>query len=336
MLNHNPIAAPHTHSGTSTTNIMYWVIAALSPAALYGVWLFGLPALLVMVSCCVTAWLCELFCLLLQNKNWQRSFDGSAWLTALLLAMSLPPTTPWWIAALGTSFAILLGKQVYGGLGHNPFNPAMLGRVMLLICFPVQLTDWRSISPPILSDNGLIFSSAWTSIDGTSAATPLADLNQIQDLATLFTGQHAGSMGETSALLIALGGVFLIWRGIIRPYIPSALLCGIVIPAAIAHLIDPSLYASPLSHLFSGGAMLAAFFIATDMVTSPTSPRGQWVFGLACGLLIWLIRSFGSYPEGVAFAVLIMNACTPVIDHYLRPTIFGMPAPFSRSKGTKS
>ncbi|WP_432459274.1 MULTISPECIES: RnfABCDGE type electron transport complex subunit D [unclassified Agarivorans] len=333
MAQYNPVAAPHTHSGTSTTNIMYLVILALSPAAIYGVWLFGLPALSVIVSCCLTAWLCELICLLLQNKNWQHSFDGSALLTALLLAMSLPPATPWWVAALGCGFAIFLGKHVYGGLGHNPFNPAMLGRVMLLICFPVELTDWRAIAPPTLSETGLIFNSQWTGIDGSSAATPLADLGQIHDLSMLITGQHAGSMGETSAILIAIGGLFLIWRGVIRPYIPTALICGLVLPASIAHLIDPNQFASPILHVFSGGAMLAAFFIATDMVTSPTSPRGQWLFGLTCGLLIWLIRCFGSYPEGVAFAILIMNACTPVIDHYLRPTIFGMAKPFSRSKG---
>ncbi|MEE1673263.1 RnfABCDGE type electron transport complex subunit D [Agarivorans aestuarii] len=333
MAAYNPVAAPHTHSGLSTTNIMYLVILALSPAALHGVWLFGLPAVTVLVSCCISAWLSEVVCLQLQGKNWLSSVDGSSLLTALLLAMSLPASTPWWIASFGCAFAIIIGKHLYGGLGHNPFNPAMLGRVMLLICFPIELTNWQATSSPSLGAEGLAFSQQWMGIDGVSAATPLADLNQVQAWNELLIGTHAGSLGETSALLIALGGLFLIWRGIIRPYIPCSLLLGIAIPASIAHLINPQDFASALSHLMSGGAMLAAFFIATDLVTSPTSPRGQLLFGAGCGLLIWLIRSFGSYPEGVAFAVLIMNAGTPVIDHYLRPKIFGSQSLFKRSKG---
>jgi len=335
MSKFNPVAAPHTHSGTSTTNIMYLVVLALSPAALYGVWLFGVPALTVLISCCLSALVTELVCLQLQQKNWRQAVDGSALLTALLLAMSLPASTPWWVAAFGCSFAISLGKHVYGGLGHNPFNPAMLGRVMLLICFPVELTNWQAISLPELSASGLVFSQAWMGIDGVSAATPLADLQQIDQWKELLLGQHAGSMGETSALLIALGGLFMIWRGIIRPHIPLALLMGLLVPASIAHMINPEVYASGLAHILSGGAMLGAFFIATDMVTSPTSPRGQILFGAGCGLLIWLIRSFGSYPEGVAFAVLIMNASTPVIDHYLKPKVFGSQSVFKRNKGAQ-
>ncbi|GAB1620544.1 electron transport complex subunit RsxD [Agarivorans albus] len=333
MAINNPIAAPHTHSGLSTTNIMYLVVLALSPAALYGVWIFGLPAALVIVSCCISAWLSEVMCLQLQGKNWLSSIDGSSLLTALLLAMSLPASTPWWVASFGCIFAIVIGKHVYGGLGHNPFNPAMLGRVMLLICFPIELTNWQAISIPSVGSEGLIFSQQWLGIDGVSSATPLADLNQIVEWKGLLLGEHAGSLGETSALLIALGGLFLIWRGIIRAYIPCALLLGLTIPASIAHWLHPQDFASGLAHLLSGGAMLAAFFIATDLVTSPTSPRGQILFGAGCGLLIWLIRSFGSYPEGVAFAVLIMNAGTPVIDHYLRPKIFGSQSLFKRSKG---
>ncbi|GDY26078.1 electron transport complex subunit RnfD [Agarivorans sp. Toyoura001] len=329
----NPIAAPHTHSGTSTTNIMYLVVLALLPAALYGVYLFGLPALTVLASCIVSALIAELACLQLQGKRSLAALDGSALLTALLLAMSLPASTPWWIASFGCCFAVTLGKQVYGGLGHNPFNPAMLGRVMLLICFPVELTNWQAISVPDIGAQGIMLNQAWLGIDGISAATPLANLNQLTNWQDLALGKHAGSLGETSALLIALGGVFLIWRGIIRPYIPLALIGGLFVPATIAHMLSPNDYASGIAHLLSGGAMLAAFFIATDMVTSPTSPRGQLLFGAGCGLLIWLIRSVGSYPEGVAFAVLIMNACTPVIDHYLRPKIFGAQSLFKRNKG---
>lgn len=327
MVQFTPVSGPHTHGGESTTYIMHLVVAALVPATAYGVYLFGLPALQVVLVCSITAMVCEFLCLQGLKKDWRSCIDGSSLLTGWLLALSLPPSTPWWIAMSGAAFAIIVGKHVFGGLGQNPFNPAMLARVMLLICFPVELTDWRAAMPFTLEESGLEFSDVWMGIDAVSAATPLSQLTgelpSIQDLAF---GEHAGSLGETSALLLLVGGLFLIWRNIIRWYIPVSLLGGLALPALLGHWIAPEMCGPVSAHIFSGGAMLAAFFIATDMVTSPTSPKGQLIFGAACGLLIWLIRTFGSYPEGVAFAVLIMNATTPVIDHYLRPAIFGSQA----------
>ncbi|MGL1959506.1 MAG: RnfABCDGE type electron transport complex subunit D [Colwellia sp.] len=329
MVTYRTISGPHTHAGDSSLTIMYLVILALLPAALYGVYLFGLPAATVLSVSCITAIVVEFLFLWWRNADIGSTWDGSALLTALILAMSLPPTTPWWIVAFGSFFAIAIGKQAYGGLGNNVFNPAMLARVMLLICFPVELTDWRAVMPPEMLENGLQFSSAWMGIDATTAATPLASLADIANSAetlttwSLFTGQHAGSLGETSSLLLLLGGLFLLWRQVITWVIPMAVLLGLLIPAFVLNFLYPELFLSVSIHLFSGATLLIVFFIATDMVTSPTSVRGQWVFGLGCGLFIFLIRSFGNYPEGAAFSVLIMNMTTPVIDHYLRPVIFG-------------
>ncbi|MBW8191968.1 RnfABCDGE type electron transport complex subunit D [Neiella marina] len=333
MVQFTPVAGPHTHGGTSTTHLMFLVIAALVPATVFGLYLFGINAVIVLLACVSSAVLFEYIGLKLLGKSTHSALDGSAILTGWLLALSLPPSTPWWIAVSGVFFAIVIGKTVFGGLGQNPFNPAMLGRVMLLICFPVELTDWRLPNPPQQGADGLLLGEQWLStnaIDGVSAATPLSQLTgALPSLSELTTGHHAGSLGETSALLILLGGLFLIWRGIIHWRIPATLLLSIAIPAAISHAIAPESFGSASAHVLSGGAMLAAFFIATDMVTSPTSPKGQILFGIGCGVLIWLIRTFGSYPEGVAFAVLIMNATTPVIDHYLKPAVFGQPNRFS-------
>ncbi len=324
MISYSPAAGPHSHSGQSTSQLMYLVMLALCPATLCGFYLFGLPAAQVWMLTMLSAVVFEALCLLLQRKQALHALDGSALLTGWLLAMSLPPSTPWWACVAGGGFAIVIGKQVFGGLGHNPFNPAMLARVMLLICFPVELTDWSATATPQWQDGAWQYADSWLGIDAISAATPLEHLSHYEgELINLLLGQQAGSLGETSALLIFLGGVFLIYKRVITWTLPMALLIGIAVPAALAHLVNPETFASPLHHLLSGGAFLAAFFIATDMVTSPASRKGQWVFGLGCGLLIWLIRSFGSYPEGIAFAVLIMNATTPVIDHYLRPAVFG-------------
>ena len=324
MIQYSAQSGPHTHAGQSTPQLMYLVVAALLPATLFGFILFGFSAIKVWLLTTVSAMLFEMFALQLRGVKWQEAGDGSAILTGWLLAMSLPPASPWWICVLGSAFAVLVGKQLFGGLGQNPFNPAMLGRVMLLICFPVELTDWHSPAPPQLSPSGLQLSDAWLGIDATTAATPLSLLESWhQPLLNLAMGNQSGSLGETSSLLLIAGGLFLIWKRVINWHIPLSCLVGLALPALVAHLIAPQLYAGPLHHLFSGGAMLCAFFIATDMVTSPASQRGQLLFGCGCGLLIWIIRTFGSYPEGVAFAVLIMNATTPVIDYYLRPAIFG-------------
>ncbi|MEI6894513.1 MAG: RnfABCDGE type electron transport complex subunit D [Colwellia sp.] len=332
MVSYKTVAGPHTDEGNSSAQLMYLVILALLPATLFGIYQFGLSAAMILLVSCATAFIAEQVMLLLRKGGVRNVLDGSALLTGWILAMSLPPATPWWIVALGAIFAMTLGKHAYGGLGNNLFNPAMLARVFLLICFPVEMTDWAMTSTPELIEGQLQFSDAWLgegTIDAITAATPLSghvNPNEVLPMWQLFLGKHAGSWGETSALLLLLGGLFLIWKKVITWVLPSAVILGVFIPAACLHLYDPALYLSSSVHVLSGATLFTAFFIATDMVTSPVSAKGQWIFGLGCGLLICLIRSFGIYPEGAAFSVLIMNATTPLIDHYLRPAIFGSKA----------
>ena len=323
MVQYRLVSGPHTHGGESSSRLMYLVMLALTPVTLYGLYLFGVPAALVWLVSCVTAISVEWVLLRWRGVSERSAFDGSALLTGWLLALSLPPSAPWWVVVLGSTFAIAIGKQAYGGLGQNLFNPAMLARVMLLICFPVELTDWRAVSPLRLAEHGLQASDAWLGVDAITAATPLAHDTSTQSMGSLFFGHHAGSFGETSSFLLLLGGVFLLWRRVINYVIPLAVLLGILVPAAIAYTLAPNSFLPPMVHFFSGASFMAAFFIATDMVTSPASAKGQWLFGIGIGLLMFLIRSFGNYPEGAAFAVLIMNGTTPIIDHYLRPTVFG-------------
>ena len=324
MINYKSAMGPFSHSENSSVRIMYLVILTLMPAMLYGVYQFGLNSLYVLLLTGVVAMLTEFVCLKIMGRNAKACLDGSSLLTGLLLAMSLPPTVPMWLCALGAVFAIVVGKQIYGGLGQNLFNPAMLGRVMLLICFPVEMTNWSAPSPIDFSGNQVVVPDSWFQFDGVTSATALSGLvdESTQALSLMF-GAQSGSLGETSALFILLGGLFLIYKRVIHWAIPASFLAGLGIPAVISWLINPSEFLPLSTHLLGGAAMLGAFYIATDLVTSPTSVRGQLVYGASCGLLVWLIRSFGSYPEGVAFAVLIMNAASPLIDHYMRPDIFG-------------
>ncbi|WED24106.1 RnfABCDGE type electron transport complex subunit D [Vibrio sp. JC009] len=326
MINYESATGPFSHSENSSVRIMYTVILTLMPAVLYGIYQFGLNSLYVLAMCALVAVLTEYLCLKIMGRNAKASLDGSALLTGLLLAMSLPPTVPMWLCALGSVFAIVVGKQIYGGLGQNLFNPAMLARVMLLICFPVEMTNWSAPAPIDFSHNQVFVPQEWLQFDGVTSATALSGLKEGADAVSLFLGAQSGSLGETSAFLILLGGLYMIYRGIIHWAIPASFLSGIALPALISSVVSPDTFLPLSTHIFSGAAMLGAFYIATDLVTSPTSVRGQMIYGASCGLLIWLIRSFGSYPEGVAFAVLIMNAATPLIDHYLRPDIFGSKA----------
>ncbi len=319
-------SSPHIHSGETTDKIMRLVIYALVPAVLVSLYSFGLPALIVILICTIGCVVFEA----LANKAMKRSCtikDGSAALTGILLALNLPPTSPWWLALLGAAIAILIGKQVYGGLGSNPFNPALVARVVLLISFPVQMTAWTA--PAILS----------TRLDGISMATPLGlakegvmltgQLPEIvhTGLLDFFLGNSAGSLGEMSAIALLLGGLFLLFKKVISWHTPVAYILTVVIFSGIFWLVDPTKYPSPLFHLFTGGLMLGAFFMATDMVTTPVTGRGMLIFGFGCGILTVLIRLFGGYPEGVSFAILLMNAATPLIDRYTRPKIYGQMAP---------
>ncbi|MBI5918547.1 MAG: RnfABCDGE type electron transport complex subunit D [Nitrosomonadales bacterium] len=334
-----PIAhSPHAHAPISISKVMTTVMLALTPATLLGFWLYGWPAINLWVICILAAILGEAFVLRLQQRAIKPALmDGSGILTAWLLALSLPPFSPWWIAVLGSLFAVIIGKQVFGGLGQNVFNPAMAARVMLLISFPLEMTTWvaPALHPGFVESLHLTFGSQ--SLDGMASASLLGHakteftrgIGLDQSLTGYYApldmlwGSRAGSAGETAALLLLAGGVFLIWRRIITWHIPVAMLLGVALPALLFSLIDPNHYAGPLVHLLSGGVILGAFFIATDPVTSPNTALGQFIFGLGCGLLTWIIRTWGGYPEGVAFAVLLMNTATPLIDQYIKPRIYG-------------
>lgn len=313
---------PHIRTETNINKIMYTVIATLIPGALAGVYLFGWSAIQVIAVSIVVAMGTEAAMQKLIKQK-MTVFDGSAILTALLLAMTLPPGCPWWVTAFGSFFAIAIGKQIYGGLGYNPFNPALVGRVVLLIGFPLQMTTWENLHP--------LFSG----VDVTTGATPLGDVQvarlshkPVPDMEThqfwnMFTGNTMGSLGETSDLLLILGGLYLLYKHFITWHIPVSMIGTVVIFSGIFWLIDPAHYANPLFHVLSGGLMLGAIFMATDMVTCPNTPKGQLVFGAGCGLLTIIIRMWGGYPEGVSFAILLMNSLTPMIDRYIQPHLYG-------------
>ncbi len=318
-------SSPHIHSPQTSDKIMRLVIYALLPATAVSIYFFGLPALSVLLICTLGCVAFEaLGCKLMKQPL--SIADGSAALTGILLALNLPPSSPWWMALLGSAIAILIGKQIYGGLGYNPFNPALVARVVLLISFPVQMTTWTAPAP------------IGSGIDAVTTATPLGEMKtavmltgHLPDLATsgfghYFLGNMGGCLGEVSALALLLGGLFLIFKKVISWHTPVSFLGTVIVLSGIFWLVDPSKYPNPLFHLVTGGLILGAFFMATDMVTSPVTQRGMLIFGFGCGLLTVLIRLFGGYPEGVSFAILLMNAATPLIDRYTRPKIYGQVA----------
>jgi electron transport complex protein RnfD len=316
-------SSPHIRSTETTDQVMRAVIYALLPACAASVYFFGLPALSVLLLCtagCVGA---EALCCKAMGKPLSIA-DGSAALTGVLLALNLPPSAPWWLALLGSAVAIAIAKQVYGGLGYNPFNPALVARVVLLISFPVQMTTWSSPAP------------LGSGIDAVTAATPLGEWKTAvmltgkmpealsEGLGSYFVGHMAGSLGEVSALALLIGAAYLLWKRILTWHTPVSYLGTVVVLSGIFWLVDPGKYPDPLFHLLTGGLILGALYMATDMVTSPVTNRGMVVFGVGCGLLTVLIRLFGGYPEGVSFAILLMNAATPLIDRYTRPKKFGL------------
>ncbi|HKJ05674.1 MAG TPA: RnfABCDGE type electron transport complex subunit D [Geopsychrobacteraceae bacterium] len=315
-------SSPHIHSGETTDKVMRTVIYALLPACGVSIYFFGLPALSVLLICTLGCVAVEAICCRLMGRS-MTLVDGSAALTGILLGLNLPPSSPWWLSLFGAAIAILIGKQVYGGLGYNPFNPALVARVILLISFPVQMTTWTAPAP------------LGSGIDAVTAATPLGEMKtavmltgKLPELATsgfgnYFTGNMAGSLGEVSAIALLLGGLYLLFKKIISWHTPVSFLGTVVIIGGIFWLVDPTKYPSPLFHLLTGGMILGVFFMATDMVTSPVTGKGMLIFGFGCGLITVLIRLFGGYPEGVSFAILLMNAATPLIDRFTRPKIFG-------------
>lgn len=316
--------SPHVHSGNSVQKSMYGVLIALVPALIVSFVFFGLGAVIVtltsVAACVFFEWAISKFIL---KRDKITIADGSAVITGVLLAFNVPSNLPVWIIIIGALVAIGVGKMSFGGLGNNPFNPALVGRVFLLISFPVQMTSW-----PVVGQL-----TSYT--DATTAATPLAimkgvingapgmSLDQLPDSFLLFIGNNPGSLGEVSAAALLIGLVYMLIRKIISWHIPVSILATIFIFTGIMYLIDPALYASPLIHLLTGGVMLGAIFMATDYVTSPMSKKGMIIFGIGIGFFTVVIRLFGAYPEGMSFAILIMNAFTPLINTYCKPKRFG-------------
>lgn len=316
-------SSPHISGSLSTRTVMIDVIIGLLPAIAFAGYYFRMYALTVIATCVITALATELICNLICKKpNPLESLgDFSAVVTAIILALSLPPAIPFWVAIIGTAFSIAIGKMVFGGLGANIFNPAMVGRTFLAASFGVLMTTWAvpatidSAMPEMSPENATAITQATPlalSKEAIKGKGQTATVNE--QLKPAFYGQVGGCLGETSALAFIIGGIYLLIRKTINLHIPLALLLSATAFAAIAYLINPDAYISPLMHLSSGGLLLCAFFIATDPVTAPLTKKGMWLFGIGTGALIMLIRIVGEYPEGVMFAILLMNAVTPLID----------------------
>ena len=314
--------SPHVHSGDSISRNMYLVIIALIPALLCSFLAFGIGAIITtaisVASCVFFEWAINKFCM--KNKNCTVC-DGSAILTGLLLAFNLPSNIAPWIIVIGAFFAIGVVKMTFGGLGCNLFNPALAGRAFLLISFPVAMTTW-----PV---PGQGFD---TYLDAKTGATPLAlmqemfksgDLTKLPEVEDMLLGNTGGCLGEVCALAILLGGIFLLWKKVITWHIPVSIICTVFVISGLLWIINPVIFSNPVAEILSGGLMLGAVFMATDYVTSPMSAKGQLVFGVAIGFLTIIIRIFGAYPEGMSFAILIMNAFVPLINSKFKPTRFG-------------
>ena len=318
--------SPHAHGNDSVERNMYGVIIALMPALLVSFYFFGLGSVVVtatsVAACVLLEWAISKY-ILKQQRN--TVFDGSAILTGLLLAFNLPSNLPVWIILIGAVFAIGFAKMPFGGLGNNLFNPALVGRAALLVAFPAQMTTWPKV--------GQLSSY----LDAETGATPLAImknaiksgdasvLNELPSSLDLFLGNHpdgAGAMGEICALALIIGLAYMLWKKIITWHIPVSIIGTVFVLAGLMHMASP-VYADPVSVILTGGLMLGAIFMATDYVTSPMTAKGQVIYGVAIGVLTVIIRNWGAYPEGMSFAILIMNAFTPLINNYVKPKRFG-------------
>lgn len=308
--------SPHIHGGDSISKNMYGVLIALIPAFLVSLYCFGLGALIVtatsVLACVIFEYLIQRFLM----KKEPTLCDGSAILTGVLLAFNVPSNLPIWIILIGALAAIGIGKMSFGGLGNNIFNPALVGRVFLLISFPAQMTTW-----PVPE----VFPMTYT--DAETGATILSSLHEggapLPAMIDMLIGRIGGSLGEISAIALLLGFAFMLWKKIITWHIPVSILATVFVFTGILYLINPTVYVNPFIHLLSGGLLLGSIFMATDYVTSPMSKNGMIVYGIGIGLLTAVIRIFGSYPEGMSFAILIMNAFTPLINSYIKPKHFG-------------
>lgn len=318
--------SPHVHDSQSVKKIMYGVVYSLIPAMLVSFYFFGLAAILLTLTAVISCMAIEFVIQKYLIKGPVTVFDGSAIITGILLAFNVPANLPLWMVIIGSAVAIGIGKMTFGGLGKNPFNPALVGRVFLMISFPVHMTNYPKPSAFSTQLTDIVTGPTPLAImkEGLGSDLPVAEIiPQIPDYAQLFLGQMGGSMGEVSALALLIGGLYMALRKIITWHIPVAYLGSVLIFTGIFWIIDPSQGFNPLYHLLSGGLMLGAIYMATDMVTSPMSPLGMLIFGLGCGVLTVIIRMFGAYPEGVAFSILIMNAFVPLINKGLKPRRFG-------------
>jgi len=318
--------SPHSYGTDSVKKIMYGVVIALLPALFVSLYFYGLGALIVSVTAVAS---CVLFEFLIQKyiiKVKPTINDGSAMLTGLLLAFNVPSNLPIWIIIIGSLVAIGIGKSSFGGLGQNIFNPALVGRVFLLISFPVQMTSW-----PLPVKSRLAY------LDAATGATPLAVMkegigngetmshimDQIPSHMNLFLGYMGGSLGEIAGIALILGLIYMMVKKIVTWHIPFSVLGTIFLFTGILWLVNPEANADPLFHLLTGGVLLGAIFMATDMVTSPMTSLGMIIYGIGIGLITVVIRVYGAYPEGVSFAILIMNAFVPLINYYIKPKRFG-------------
>lgn len=357
-------SSPHLRKKRTVSDMMQLVMLLALPGLAAQIYFFGWGSLIHIGIAMLVAVIAEALVLEIRKRNFEKAVkDNSALLTGFLLGISIPPFAPWWIPVIGTLFAIVIVKQLYGGLGFNLFNPAMAGYVLLLISFPVQMTSWapsaelamvsQSFNDAIsiiftqFSSEGYSISQMRAGVDGFTMATPLDQVksNLLNGYTVSEALQAPTFYDSTSALsglgngwfwvnlLFLLGGLALLQTGVISWHLPLSMLAGLFAISSVFFLINPDQASTPLMHLFSGGCMLGAFFIITDPVTAATSNKGRIVFGFAIGVLIYVIRYWGGYPDAIAFAVLIMNMCVPVIDYYTKPRTYGHKAATSAVSG---
>lgn len=313
-------SSPHVKSSLTIEKAMGDVLLALIPALIMAIYFFGLPAIAVVVTSVVTALLSEAACQKIRGREITIK-DGSAAITGLLLAFCLPSTTPLWIVAIGSLTAIVLGKQFFGGLGHNVFNPALVGRAILLASWPAAVTSFVQPIDGITSATPMETMKSLGAASGPAANQLMAQLPSLWDM---FTGNIAGCLGETSALALLVGAAYLLYKGHIDWCIPGTYIGTVfVLTGVFGAYSGNGVIVYPLYHVLGGGLILGAFFMATDWVTTPITKQGKIVFGLGCGILTVVIRIWGGYPEGVCYSILLMNCATPLIDRYIKPKVYG-------------
>ena len=333
----NSASSPHTHIARTVTDVMRLVALALIPGILVSCYFFGISILFNILLAIIFAVLIEAAVLKMRKMNVLDTLkDGTAIVTAMLFALAVTPFTSWWVSLTGIAFAIIVAKHLYGGTGTNPFNPAMAGYVFVYLCFPVELAYWPDLTTTaanisFLDSIKIILSVYPQATDGLSGATPLSnmklELNQMNMVSEIMSGPLYGALGGAAWQWIGLaylfGGIWLLLARVIRWQIPIAILGSLFGISLLCNMIDSDVYPSALYHLFTGGTMLCAFFIATEPSSSSTTPNGKIIYGIGIGLFIYIIRTWGSYPDGVGFAVLLMNAMVPLIDYYTRPKVLG-------------